>query len=327
MKQPIRLRLAAPLLLAGFALLAAGSGWCQDAWPSRPVTLVSPYPPGGTTDVLARLLAQRLSPRLGQPVIVENRAGAAGNLGTDYVAKARPDGYTFLVGSSGPVVIAGALYPKLPYKPGTDFTPVSPLARAPFVLVVNARSGLNTVADVVARGREGKLDFGSAGSGSPQHIIGEMFNMAAGTKIQHIPYKGSAPLVNDLVGGQIPMAFDNPVPLMPHIKAGTVRVLAVTSARRSPAFPDIPTLSEAGVRGIDAEPWYGMLGPAGLPPAIVARMHSEVQAILQSPEVRERLSMLAAEPMAMSPAEFRQLIDAEIVKWTAAVKASGATVD
>jgi tripartite-type tricarboxylate transporter receptor subunit TctC len=195
------------------------------------------------------------------------------------------------------------------------------------VLAVNARAGLNSVADVVARGREGKLNFGSAGSGSPQHIIGEMFNATAGTKIQHIPYKGSAPLVTDLVGGQIPMAFDNPVPLMPQVKAGTVKVLAVTSARRSAALPDVPTLGEAGVKGIDAEPWYGMLAPAGLAPAIAARMNAEVQLILQSAEVKERLAALAAEPMAMSPAEFKTLIDAEIVKWGAAVKASGATVD
>lgn len=320
-------RTAARCLLGAAALLAAGAGFAQDAWPSRTITLVAPYAPGGTSDVLARILAQRLAPRLGQSVVVENRAGAGGNLGTDYVAKAKPDGYTFVVGSSGPIVISPSLYPKLPYQPARDFTPVSPLARAPFVLVVNAKSGLNTVADIVARGKEGKLNFGSAGSGSPQHILGEMFNMAMGTKIQHIPYKGSAPLINDLVGGQVPMAFDNPVPMMPQVKAGNVKVLAVTSARRSAVFPDIPTLAETGVKGVEAEPWYGMLGPAGLPPAITARMNTEVRAILQSPEVKERLAALGAEPMAMTPAEFKTLIDAELVKWGAAVKASGATVD
>lgn len=315
------------ILLAAATLIATAPSWGQEAWPSKTITLVSPYAPGGTTDVLARLLAQRLQPRLGQSVIVENRAGAGGNIGTDYVAKSKPDGYTFLVGSSGPIVIAGALYPKLPYKPGSDFTPVSPLAKAPFVLAVNPKSGLNALADVIARGKEGKLNFGSAGSGSPQHIIGEMFNVAAQTKIQHIPYKGSGPLIIDLVGGQIPMAFDNPLPLMPQVKAGTVKVLAVTSARRAAAFPEVPTLSEVGLKGFDAEPWYGLLGPAGLPANITARMNAEVQAILATSEIKDRLANLSAEPVLMSPSQFKSLIDSDIVKWGAAVKASGATVD
>ncbi|HEY0885030.1 MAG TPA: tripartite tricarboxylate transporter substrate binding protein [Ramlibacter sp.] len=320
-------RAAARCLLGAAALIAAAPGFAQDAWPSRAITLVAPYQPGGTSDVLARILAQGLTARLGQPVVVENRSGVGGNLGTDYVAKAKPDGYTFLVGSSGPIVISPSLYSKLPYQPARDFTPITPLARAPFVLVVNAKSGLNTVADIVARGKEGKLNFGSAGSGSPQHIIGEMFNVALGTKIQHIPYKGSAPLINDLVGGQIPMAFDNPVPLMPQVKAGNVKVLAVTSAKRSAVFPDIPTLAETGVKGVTAEPWYGMLAPAGLPPAITTRINAEVRAILQTPDVKARLAALGAEPMPMSSAEFRALIDTEIARWGAAVKASGATVD
>jgi tripartite-type tricarboxylate transporter receptor subunit TctC len=326
MRRSIQRAAARLLLLAATSCLAL-TGLAQEAWPARPIRLVSPYPPGGTTDVLARLLAQHLQGRLGQSVIVENRAGAGGNIGTDLVAKAKPDGYTFLVGSSGPIVIAGALYPRLPYKPASDFTAVSPLARVPFVLAVNAKSGLDTVADVVSRGRQGQLAFGSAGSGSPQHIIGEMFNLAAKTRIQHIPYKGSGPLVTDLVGGQIPMAFDSPVALMPQVKAGTVKVLAVTSAKRSPVFPEIPTLAEAGVGGIDAQPWYGLLAPAGLPPVIVARMNSEVQAFLASPEVRDRLASLAAEPMLMSPPHFKAFIDTEIVKWSAAVKSSGATAD
>lgn len=320
-------RFAARGLLGAAALIAAGTGFAQDAWPSRPITLVSPYAPGGTTDVLARLLAKDLSARLGQPVVVENRAGAGGNLGTDYVAKAKPDGYTFLVGSSGPIVIAGSLYKKLPYNPGTDFSAVSPLAKAPFVLAVHPKAGLDAMGEIIRRGKEGKLNFGSAGSGSPQHIIGEMFNIAAGTRIQHIPYKGSGPLINDLLGGQVPMAFDNPVPLTPHIKAGAVKAVAVTSATRSPSLPDVPTLAELGVKGIDATPWYALVGPAGIPSAIVARMNREVQEILHSPEVKARLATMAAEPMAMTPAQFKAHIDAEIATWGAAVKASGATVD
>lgn len=318
---------ASRLLLAAGLCAAAAAGWAQDAWPSHTIKLISPFPPGGTTDILARLLAQRLQARLNQSVIVENRAGVAGNIGTDYVAKAKPDGYTFLVASSGPIVIAGALYPKLPYRPASDFTAVSPLARAPFVLAVNAKSGLESVADVVARGKQGSLSFGSAGSGSPQHIIGEMFNIAAATKIQHIPYKGSGPMVTDLAGGQIPMAFDSPVSMMPQVKAGTVKVLAVTSAKRSPVFPDIPTLAEAGVAGIDAQPWYGLLAPAGLPPQVTQKMNAEVQAWLQAPDVKERLASLGADAMLMSPAEFKAFIDGEILKWGGAVRSSGAKID
>ena len=325
MTRPIRITALRTLLVAALTCAAAVAGWAQDAWPSHAIKLVSPFPPGGTTDILARLLAQRLQSTLKQSVIVENRAGVAGNIGTDYVAKAKPDGYTFLVASSGPIVIAGALYPKLPYQPGSDFTAVAPLARAPFVLAVNAKSGLESVADVVARNAQ--LSFGSAGSGSPQHIIGEMFNIAAKTKVQHIPYKGSGPMVTDLAGGQIPMAFDSPVSMMPQVKAGTVKVLAVTSAKRSPVFPDIPTLAEAGVAGIDAQPWYGLLGPAGLPAPVTQRMNAEVQAWLAAPDVKERLASFGADPMLMSSADFKTFIDGEIVKWGSAVRASGAKVD
>ena len=318
-------RRATVLALASLALAPAVQA--QDAWLSKPIVLVSPYAPGGTTDVLARLLAQQLQKRLGQSVIVDNRAGAGGNIGTDFVSKAKPDGHTFLVASSGPIVISGALYPKLPYKPATDFTPVAPLARASFVLAVHEKSGLNSVADVIAKGKEGKLNFGSAGSGTPQHIIGEMFNAATGSHIQHIPYKGSGPVVTDLVGGQIPMAFENPLPIMPQVKAGKVKVLAVTSAQRSATFPQVPTLAESGIKGFDATPWYGLLAPAGLPAAITARMNTEVQAIMNSAETKEKLAALGAEPMAMNPEQFKTMIAADIQKWSAAVKSSGATVD
>ena len=304
-------------------LLAAA----QAAWPAKPITLVSPYAPGGTTDVLARLLAAKLQGALGQTVIVENKSGAGGNIGTDYVAKAKPDGYTFLVASSGPLVIAPSLYPKLPYQPNSDFTAVAPLASAAFVIAVNADSGLTSLKDVIAKGKTGKLAFASAGSGTPQHIIGEMFNVQAGTKIQHIPYKGSGPAMNDLVGGQVPMTFENPVPIMPQVKAGKLKVLAVTSAKRSVAFPDIPTVSELGLKGFDAQPWYGLLGPAGVPTEIVERMNKEVRAILASTDVKARLFALGAEPMNMSPVDFSNYIAADTKKWTAVVKASGATVD
>ena len=223
---------------------------------------MSPYAPGGTTDVLARLLAAKLQGVLGQSVIVENKSGAGGNIGTDYVAKAKPDGYTFLVASSGPLVIAPSLYPKLPYQPSADFTAVAPLASAAFVIAVNANSGLTSLKDVIARGKTGKL-----------------------------------------------------------------KVLAVTSARRSVAFPDIPTVSELGLKGFDAQPWYGLLGPAGVSTEIVDRMNREVRAILASTDVKARLFALGAEPMNMSPVDFKNYIAADTKKWSAVVKASGATVD
>lgn len=308
--------------LAGFTPVHA-----KDTWPDKPISLVSPYAPGGTTDILARLLSPRLQEKLGQPIIVENRSGAGGNIGTAYVAKAKPDGYTFLLAASGPIVIAGTLYSQLPYRPEKDFSAVSPLANTSFVVAVNAKAGLNSIQDVITRAKAGNLSFGSAGSGTPQHIIGEMFNVAANTKIQHIPYKGSGPLLNDLVGGQVPLAFENPLPIMQQVKAGNLKVLAVTGGQRSAALPDVPTLAESGMKGVDAQPWYGVLGPAGVPDAIVNRMNAAIQEILASPDVKAQLASLGVEPMVMTPREFHAFIGKDIVKWGAAVKASGATVD
>lgn len=321
-----RFSTVAQILVAAISI-ATSSAYAEDRWPTKPISLIVPYAPGGTSDVLARILAAKLHDKLGQSVIVENKPGAGGNIGTNLVAKAKPDGYTFLVGSSGPIVIAGALYPKLPYKPETDFTPVAPLAKASFVVAVNAKSGLNSVQDIINKGKTEQISFGSAGSGSPQHIIGEMFNVEAKTKLQHIPYKGSGPLLNDLVGGQVALAFENPLPIMPQVKAGNIKVLAITSAQRSPLFPDIPTLAEAGVKGFDAQPWYGLLAPAGLPNDIAEKMNTAVQSILSSPEVVAQLKGQGAEPMAMKPAQFRALIGSDIRKWSDAVKRSGATVD
>lgn len=318
----------AKVLVAALSVCATvPAAYAEDHWPTKPISLIVPYAPGGTSDVLARILAAKLHDKLGQTVIVENKPGAGGNIGTNFVAKAKPDGYTFLVGSSGPIVIAGALYPKLPYKPETDFTPVSPLAKASFVVAVNAKSGLNSIQDIVTKGKTGRISFGSAGSGSPQHIIGEMFNVAAKTKLQHIPYKGSGPLLNDLVGGQVALAFENPLPIMPQVKAGNIKVLAITSAQRSPLFPDIPTLAESGVKGFDAQPWYGMLAPAGISNDIADKMNAAVQAILASSDVVTLLKGQGAEPMTMKPAQFRSLIGMDIRKWSEAVKQSGATVD
>lgn len=312
----------------GLAVLLSWPAQAQQGnWPSRPITLLSPYAPGGTTDVLARMLAAKLQEALGQPVIVENKAGAGGNVGTDQVAKAKPDGYTFLLGASGPLVIAPSLYPKLPYKPLEDFTPISPVASAAFVIAVHPQAGLNSIKDIIAQGKGGKLAFASAGSGTPQHIIGEMFNLQAGVKIIHIPYRGSGPAMNDLLGGQVPLAFENPVPIMPHVKAGKLKVLAITSAKRSSVFPDIPTVNELGLKGFDARPWYGLLAPANLPADIAKRMNAEMKKILDATEIKARLFALGAEPMYMSMADFKAHMAAETKRWEKVVKESGATVD
>jgi tripartite-type tricarboxylate transporter receptor subunit TctC len=317
------------LLIASLLAMTAAPGAYAQEWPARqPIRIVSPYAPGGTTDVLARMLGQKMQEKFGQTVVVENRGGAGGNIGTDIVAKAAPDGYTLLLAASGPLVIAPSLYPKLPYQPMKDFTYIAPVANAAFVVIANAKSGLNTLADVISQGKqEGKLAFASAGSGTPQHIIGELFNIQAGTKIQHIPYKGSGPAMNDLVGGQVPLSFENPVAAMQHVQSGRLKVLAVTGAKRSAAMPNIPTVAELGLSGFDAKPWYGLLGPANLPENIVSRLNAATAEILNDPAIKQRLDGLGAEPMKMTPVEFQAFTAEELAKWTKVVKTSGATVD
>ena len=324
-----RLLKAVLFALAIAAADAAPGTALAQAWPDRQVIrLISPYAPGGTTDVLARMLAPKLQEKLGQNVIVENRAGAGGNLGTDIVAKAPADGYTLLLAASGPVVIAPSLYPKLPYDPLKDLTFISPIANASFVVVVNAGAGINSIKDLIAQGKQsGKLNFGSSGTGTPQHIIGEMFNVTAGTRIQHIPYNGSGPLLNALLGNQVPIAFDNPISATPHVKSGKLKLLAVTGAQRSPTFPEIPTLAESGLPGFDAKPWYGLLGPANLDPQITKRINAAMREILSTTDFKARIFVLGGEPMLMSPAEFRAFVTADLAKWTKVVKTSGATVD
>lgn len=317
------------VLLAPLACLLAAPATHAQAWPAKQqIRIVSPYAPGGTTDILARMLGQRLQEKFGQTVVVENRGGAGGNIGTDAVAKSAPDGYTLLLAASGPLVIAPSLYPKLPYEPLKDFTYVAPVASAAFVVVTNAKSGLNSLTDVIAQGKEdGKLAFASAGSGTPQHIIGELFNIQAGTKIQHIPYKGSGPAMNGLIGGEVPLSFENPVSAMQHVQSGRLKVLAVTGAKRSEKMPDVPTVAELGLAGFDAKPWYGLLGPANLPADVTDKLNKAVAEFLNEPAVKQRLDALGAEPMKMTPAQYKAFVTEELAKWTRVVKVSGATLD
>jgi tripartite-type tricarboxylate transporter receptor subunit TctC len=298
------------------------------AWPSKPISLVVPFPPGGTTDVLARALGEKLTQSLGQTVIVENKPGAGATLGADYVAKSKPDGYTLLVGAVHHT-IASSVYKKLPYDFQKDLAPITTIALVPNVLVVNAGTPVKTVADLVklAKAEPGKLTYGSNGNGTAQHLIGTQFQNLTGTEINHIPYKGSGPLASDLIGGQITMSFDTITPVLPHIKAGKLRPLAVTTAKRSAALPDMPTLEEAGLKGFNIGTWFGVLAPAATPKDIVARLNTEMVKVIQSPEFRKRMDEIGAEPIGNSADQMALQIKGETEKFAKLVKDANVTIE
>ncbi|NMM82553.1 MFS transporter [Acidovorax sp. SRB_14] len=329
------------------ALLAAAAlAWCsavlptaaqaQSAWPSKPVRIVVPFAPGGTTDLLARALAPELTRAFGQPFIVDNRGGAGGNIGAEAVARATPDGYTLLMGTVGTHGINRALYAKLPYDPIKDFAPVTLVAAVPNVMVMNTERakelGIANVADFirVAKARPGKLNMASSGNGTSIHLAGELFKSMTGTYMLHFPYRGSGPALMDMVGGNMDVMFDNLPSSMPQIKAGKLVALAVTSAARSGALPDVPTVEQAGgaaLKGYEASSWFGLLAPAGTAPDTVNRLQQEVAKALATPAVKEKLLAQGAIPGGMAPAEFARHIDAEHRKWAHVVQASGAKVD
>ena len=319
-------------VLAATAALAVTAGLpslahAKDPWPTKTITLVQPYAPGGTSDMLARIVALELEKRIDASVIVESKPGANGNIATAFVSRAKPDGGTFLVGSSSPVVISPTLYKSVPYNPRTDLTPITPIAKAPFLLVTGATSGINSVEELVEQIKADKVNFGSAGAGSPQHMIAEMFHMQVKAKAPHIPYKGSAPLIIALMANEVQYGIDNPVPLKPQIDGGKIKALAITSKHASPKFPGVKRLHELGYTDFEVEPWYGMIGSKGLPKELAERMNGYVQDILAQDEVKQKISNLGAEAYSLSTEEFRTLIDADINRWGEAVKASGATAD
>jgi tripartite-type tricarboxylate transporter receptor subunit TctC len=317
-------RFAAALALAcGFAAQVHAQ-----AWPTKPIRYVVPFPPGGATDILARVMADKLGPALGQPVIVENRAGAAGNLGTDLVAKAPPDGYTILMVTVAQS-ISESLYAKLPYNLMRDLAPVALVARVPNVMEVHPSVPAHTVQEFIAyaKANPGKLNFASSGSGTSIHMSGELFKLLTGVDMVHVPYKGSAAALTDLIGGQVSVMFDNLPPSMPHIKSGKLRALAITTTTRYPALPDLPTMEEAGVPGYEASSWFGIMAPAGTSKEIVARLNAEARKIEAMPDVRERFDQQGAVPSPGTPEDFDRFIRAEIEKWGKVVKASGAKVD
>ena len=288
-----------------------------------------PFPAGGTTDVLARALADKLQQSLGQPVIVESRPGAGATLGADYVAKAKPDGYTLLIGAVHHT-IASSVYKKLPYDFQKDFVPITGLALVPNVLVVNAgATPAKSVAELVAavKAHPGQWSYGSNGNGTAQHLIGTQFQNATGTTLLHVPYKGSGPLATDLLGAQIQMSFDTITPVLPHIKAGKLRALAVTTARRSSALPDVPTLEEAGLKGFDIGTWFGVLAPAATPRDIVARLNAEMVKVIQAPEFRKRMDEIGAEPTGGSSEQLAAQIRSETGRFAKLVKDANVQIE
>jgi tripartite-type tricarboxylate transporter receptor subunit TctC len=306
--------------LAMAATLASGSAMAQ-AWPAKPITLIVPFPAGGTTDVLARALAEKLQQSLGQPVIVESKPGAGATLGADYVAKAKPDGYTLLVGAVHHT-IASSVYKKLAYDFQKDLAPITEIALVPNVLVVNASTPVKNVAELVAllKSQPDRHNYGSNGNGTAQHLIGTQFENMTGTSFAHIPYKGSGPLATDLLGGQITMSFDTITPVLPHIKAGKLRPLAVTTAKRSSALPDVPTLEEAGLKGFNIGTWFGVLAPAATPKDVLTRLNTEMVKVIQSPDFRKRMAEIGAEPIGNSSEQMAVQIKSETEKFAKLVK-------
>ncbi|MBP8306077.1 MAG: tripartite tricarboxylate transporter substrate binding protein [Burkholderiaceae bacterium] len=322
---PTRRNLMRTLVLA-FALTSGGA--MAQAWPAKPISLVVPFPPGGTTDVLARALGEKLAKSLGQPVVVENRPGAGATLGADYVAKSRADGYTLLMGAVHHT-IATSVYKKLPYDFQKDFAAISTVAVVPNVLVVNAATAAKDVAELVAlaKAQPGKMTYGSNGNGTAQHLIGTQFQNLTGTELIHIPYKGSGPLATDLLGGQITMSFDTVTPVLAHIRSGKLRALAVTTGKRSTALPDVPTLEEAGLKGFDLGTWFGVLAPAATPKDLVARLNAEIVKVIQSPDFRKRMDDIGAGPVGNSPEQMASQIRDETEKFARLVREAKVTIE
>jgi tripartite-type tricarboxylate transporter receptor subunit TctC len=312
------------LLIASFAV---GAALAQD-YPSKPVRIVVPFSPGGSTDTLARIVGQKLTERSGQPVIIENRAGAGGNIGAEQVAKSAPDGYTLLLGGV-PHAISASLYSKLRYDLARDLTAIAEVASFPSAIVLHPSLPANSVEQLIAlaRARPGQLSFGSAGNGSPNHLALELFQTMAGVSMVHVPYKGSGQLVGDLLAGQVQLASMGLPVAVPHVQSGKLRAIAVTGAARSPLLPEVPTVSEAGLPGFEVTSWYGVFGPVGLPADIVVKLNAEIGSAVTALEVKERLAALGAEPSVKAPDQFGRYVRQEITKWAKVVKDSGAKAE
>ncbi|MBV1796761.1 tripartite tricarboxylate transporter substrate binding protein [Siccirubricoccus sp. G192] len=316
-------------LLATLATLPIAPAALAQNWaPERPVRLVVPYSAGGSTDVTARLVAQALGERLGQPVVIENRPGAGGNIAAEHVAHSAPDGYTLLIATSSVIATNQALYRNLPFDAVRDFAPITQIAFVPNLLVVHPDVPARSLAELIAlaKSRPGQLNYGSAGSGTSQHLAGALFAAQAGVQVVHVPYRGGAPAVTDLIAGKIQMIMSPLVEVIAHVQAGRLRPLGVTTRRRSPLLPEVPTIAEA-MPGFEITLWNGLLAPAGTPPAIVARLATEAAGVLRTPEMQRKLAEQGSEPVGSTPEEFAAFIRTEIPKWTEIVRISGATAD
>jgi tripartite-type tricarboxylate transporter receptor subunit TctC len=313
-------------LLAALVCVAAPLGAVAQAFPSKPIRIVVPFTPGGSNDVLARAIGEKLSAALGQPVVVDNKPGASGNIGSDTVAKAAPDGYTLLIAANNILSMNPALFDKMPFDSVKDFEPVTLLGVVPVVLAVNPEAAkASSVKELIAlaKAKPGAMRYASSGKGSPQHLSAELFKSMTGTDIVHIPYKGAAPAVTDLVGGHVQMQFGAINSLLPHIKSGRLRALGVASTERVPALPDVPTIAEAGVPGYESDIWIGIVAPAKTPASIVNLLNAEIKKALAAPDVRQKLAEQGIEPKTSTPAVFAKLITDDLKRWSRVVKDAG----
>ena len=310
-------------------MCAATCAHAADSFPSRPLRLIVPFPPGGGTDIIARMVSQRLNDAFGMQVVVDNRGGASGIIGTELAVRANPDGHTLLIGSVSTICINASLYKKLPFDTVKDLAPVSLVASTPSMLVVGNTIAAKSVKELIAlaKAKPGQLHYASPGSGSSAHLGGELFKQAAGIDIQHVPYKGTGPAVTDLVSGQVAMFITNMPSVLPMVKANRLRALAVTSLQRSALLPDLPTVAESGIPGFEVIVWYGVLAPAATPKPIISRVNQEVRKMSGMQDVKERLSVQGAEAVSSTPEEFAKRIRDDLMKWGKIVKASGARVD
>jgi len=315
--------------VAAGAALWLGLAAAQQNYPTKPIRFIVTFPPGGSSDLIARALVPILADRLGQQVLVENRPGAGGNIGMEFVARAAPDGYTMGLGAAGALAANVSLYPKMPYDPVKDFSPVSNVAFVPFFLIANPSLPANNLQELVAlaSAKPGELMLGYGGNGTAMHLSGELFKLMAKVQLVNVPYKGSGPAAVDTMGGQLPLAMVDVASAITQIKAGRLKALAVTTSKRISAAPDVPTFAESGLPGYEAVGWFGVVMPAGTPPDIIGRMNAELVAALKRQEIRERVVAAGAEPAPSTPEEFGALIRSEIGKWAEVVKASGAKLD
>jgi len=309
--------------------LVAGPALAQDSFPTRAITVIVPFPAGGTTDIVARLAGQALSQELGQPVVIDNRPGAGGNIGSQAVARAAADGYTLVMGTVGTHAINPALYKKMPYDHLKDFAPISRVANVPNLLVANPSQPYKTVKELIAyaKANPDKLTFASSGNGTSIHLAGELFKSLTGVQMQHVPYKGSAPALADLMAGQTNIMFDNLPSSIAFVRAGKLRPIAITTLKRSPELPDVPTIAESGVPGFDASSWFGLLAPAGTPPAVTKRIDDALLKVMETTDLKKKIMEQGGEPVGETPDKFAAFIRTETVKWAKVVKDSGASVD